>query len=126
MKILSKIILVATLCFVAVGITGCGSLKDVGSDKYYLQVSVDGNKKFAFKDGEEDVYRYEYRDIKAYDESGNEIKVVFTADKNLRKGAFLEVRVRDPKSNELNSILSYKEVQVDELPSLAKEKLNVK
>lgn len=126
MKILSKIILVATLCFVAVGITGCGSLKDVGSDKYYLQVSVDGNKKFAFKDGEEDVYRYEYRDIKAYDESGNEIKVVFTADKNLRKGAFLEVRVRDSKSNELNSILSYKEVQVDELPSLAKEKLNVK
>lgn len=126
MKVFSKLILVVTLCFVAVGIAGCGNIKDIGSDTYYIKVSVDGNKKLAFKDGDEDVYKYDYRDIKAYDKNGDEIKIVFTADKNLRKDAFLEVRVRDPKSNELNAILSYKEIQESELPNLAKEKLNIK
>lgn len=125
MKVFSKLILVFTLCFVALGVTGCGNIKDIGSDKYYIKISVDGKKKLAFKDGDENVYRYDYRDIKAYDKNGNEIKIVFTADKNLRKDAFLEVRIRDAKSNELNAILSYKEIQESELPNLAKEKLNI-
>ena len=128
MKRISKFILVALFGAITVGaFAGCSDrLNEIGSDKYYVQITKDGDRQYEGKYNGKDVYDYYYKDIKAYNKNGDEIKVKFSAEKNLRKNAFLKVKVKDLKKDENNDILSYEEVQRDDLPDKVKEKLNVK
>lgn len=122
MKILSKFLFFLTMvCLISFSTVGCSNIKAIGSDKYYIQVLEDG---FPNKSGQEITF-YEYNNLNAYNKKGEQIQVSFGASKNLRKGAFLEVRVRHPKADEINQILSYEEVQENELPKMVKEKLNI-
>lgn len=125
MRIVFKFLFLAMIGLISFSIVGCGNIKEIGSDKYYVQILKDGDEKTEFFDNMGKVAFYEYNNIDAYNKKGKKIQVSFEASKNLRKGAFLEVRVRNPKFEESNSILSYKEVKENELPKLVKEKLNI-
>lgn len=121
MKILAKFLFCLTMvCLISFSTVGCTNIKAIGSDKYYIQVLEDGLPDNSSKE----MTFYKYNNLSAYNEKGEKIQVSFESSKNLRKGAFLELRVRHPKSDEINEIVSYEEVQENELPKLVKEKLN--
>ena len=126
---LLKVLLVSILCAILFGGLLLGSEinpKEIGASKYYVQINKDGNKEYDGKYNGEDVYTYRYNNIKAYNSKGEKIEVKFFADKNLRKEAFLLVKVKDIKDNKENDILSYEEVKQSELPKKVKESFNVK
>ena len=94
------------------------NIKGLGNEEYYVQIKEDGEKKLNGS------FNYYYK-ATAYNKDGDEIKVEFFADKNLTKGAFLCVDTMSQSHNKINSIESYREVQLNELPEKVKEKLHV-
>ncbi|MEG0385670.1 YxeA family protein [Solibacillus cecembensis] len=89
----------------------------LNKDTYYVQVTIDGElEEFRLDTGEiAESYWYE---LPSYDESGEEQTLKFSATKNLRKDAFLKLYVKGGKE-----VSSYDEVQFDEIPTKAQEKL---
>ena len=79
-----------------------------------------------YTNGEKKIFiYYQYENVDAYDKNGKEIKVRFTSDKKqLRKDSYLEIRVRDTKEDTTNEIISYKEVNGDDVPNNIKIKLD--
>jgi len=61
--------------------------------------------------------RYAYNQ-NAYKDNGEEIKITFTASKELRQGAYLQMYL-DKKGN----VTSYDEISFDDIPKAAQEKL---
>lgn len=125
---LLKFFLVSILCVIFFGGLLFGSkinLKEIGTSKYYVQINKDGNKEYDGKYNGEDIYSYKYNNVKDYNSKGKKIDVKFFADKNLRKKAFLLVKVKDVKDNEENDIISYEEVKQSELPKKVKEGFNI-
>ena len=74
------------------------------TDEYFTKIEKDG---VVDKDREKEdsTWKYKY-DIQAYNKNGKAIKVSFYAEKNLRKGAYLKLKVNETS-----------------LPSVVKEKL---
>lgn len=93
------------------------NLNRLGAQQYYVQINHDG-KRFEDKsdNGEKYVY-YEYT-LDGYNPSGKEKALTFTAQKELRKDAYLRVYVKG------DEVSSYQEVKADELPEGAKQKLD--
>ncbi|MEC0174183.1 YxeA family protein [Paenibacillus favisporus] len=93
------------------------NLNRLGAQQYYVQINQDG-KRFEDKsdNGEKYVY-YEYT-LDGYNPSGKEKALTFTAQKELRKDAYLRVYVKG------DEVSSYQEVKADELPEGAKQKLD--
>lgn len=89
----------------------------INKDTYYVQVTTDGEvEEFKLNTGEiAQTYWYE---LPSYDESGKEQTLKFSATKNLRKAAYLKLYVKGGKE-----VSSYDEVQFDEIPTKAQEKL---
>lgn len=128
MKYIKRLIIGIFAVSMLSGIVGCTRLNEINTDKFYVKITQDGkeHKEPYVRDGErkEFIY-YQYEDVKAYDKDGKGIKVRFSSDKkSLRKGAYLEIRVRDVKDDSVNEIISYKEVNPDDVPSKAKTELD--
>lgn len=94
-------------------LAGC-NLNRLGKDEYYVQIITDGIEE---ADNGEPLNFFEYK-LTGFDKNGKEKEIEFTAQKNLRKEAFLRVYYSDKKG-----VSSWEEVKKDELPSKVKEKL---
>ncbi|NUC16246.1 YxeA family protein [Bacillus mycoides] len=100
-------------------LVGC-DLNRMGKDEYYVQITVDG-KEYNGKSNDGTPYKdYQYK-LTGFDKKGKEKELEFTAQKNLRKEAFLRVFHSDKKG-----VTAWEEVKKDELPAKVKEKLSVK
>ncbi|PFD40048.1 hypothetical protein CN285_15145 [Bacillus cereus] len=100
-------------------LVGC-DINRLGKDEYYVQITVDG-KEYNGKATNGEKYKdYQYK-LTGFDKDGKEKELEFTAQKNLRKEAFLRVYHSDKKG-----VSAWEEVKKDELPAKVKEKLGVK
>ncbi|MED2777503.1 YxeA family protein [Bacillus thuringiensis] len=98
-------------------LTGCSSIKRVGIEEYYVQINMDG-KEVLHKGSEgEKLKRFEY-ELKGFNEDGEEKKLKFDAEKNLRKEAFLRVFYSKEKG-----VKTWEEIKKEEIPKKAREKL---
>ncbi|MEC2074994.1 YxeA family protein [Metabacillus fastidiosus] len=93
------------------------NLNRIGKDQYYIQIAAEGNKIEGKSDNGEVYVRYEYK-LPAFDQSGNEKELAFTAPKELRQNAYLMLYVKDGKE-----VTSYQEVKEKEIPEKAADKL---
>ncbi|MED0990220.1 MULTISPECIES: YxeA family protein [Bacillus] len=100
-------------------LAGC-DINRMGKDQYYVQITADGIEKNGKSDNGEPYKYFEYK-LKGFDKDGTEKELEFTAEKNLRKDAFLRVYHSDKKG-----VSAWEEVKKDELPAKVKEKLGVK
>ena len=100
-------------------LVGC-DLNSMGKDTYYVQITVDGKVYEGKADDGTRYTDYQYK-LAGFDEEGKEKTMEFTAQKNLRKEAFLRIYYSDKKG-----VTAWEEVQKDELPAKVKEKLGVK
>ncbi|MCY8008685.1 YxeA family protein [Bacillus haynesii] len=100
-------------------LSGC-NLNRVGTDEYYVHITGNGKEDTSkFDDGEEySVFKYV---LAGFDEDGQEKTMEFTADKNLRIGAFLRLFYSENKG-----VKSWEEVEKDDIPEKAKDRLGVK
>lgn len=100
-------------------LVGC-DINRLGKDEYYVQITADG-KEYLSKASNGKTYKdYQYK-LTGFDKKGKEKELEFTAQKNLRKEAFLRVYNSDKKG-----VTAWEEVKKDELPAEVKEKLGVK
>ncbi|PHE93461.1 hypothetical protein COF76_25550 [Bacillus wiedmannii] len=101
-------------------LVGC-DINRMGKDEYYVQITMDGKEGVSKSmDGKVMGKEYEYT-LSGFDKEGKEKELQFMAQKNLRKEAFLRVYHSEKKG-----VTAWEEVQEDELPKKAKEKLGVK
>ncbi|KZD44978.1 hypothetical protein B4083_0561 [Bacillus cereus] len=101
-------------------LVGC-DINRMDKDEYYVQITMDGKEGVSKSmDGEVMGKEYEYI-LSGFDKEGKEKELEFTAQKNLRKEAFLRVYHSDKKG-----VTAWEEVQKDELPTKAEGKLGVK
>ncbi|MEB9627417.1 MULTISPECIES: YxeA family protein [Bacillus] len=100
-------------------LVGC-DINRMGKDEYYVQITVDGKETYSKADNGEKFKDYEYK-LTGFDKDGKEKELEFTAQKNLRKEAFLRVYNSDKKG-----VTAWEEVKKDELPAKVKEKLGAK
>ncbi|WP_136604042.1 YxeA family protein [Paenibacillus dokdonensis] len=91
------------------------NLNRLGADQYYVQIQDGKKMEDKTNDGKKYIY-YEYT-LEGFDKNGKEKTVTFTANKELRKEAYLSVYMKGDKAG------SYQEVQTSELPDQAKQKL---
>ncbi|WP_249685532.1 YxeA family protein, partial [Bacillus velezensis] len=89
-------------------------------DEYYVRLAVDGKETYCKDVNGEKFKDYEYK-LTGFDKDGKEKELEFTAQKNLRKEAFLRVYNSDKKG-----VTAWEEVKKDELPAKVKEKLGAK
>lgn len=100
-------------------LVGC-DLNRMGKDEYYVQITVDGKEYNGKSDNGQPYKDYQYK-LTGFDKEGQEKELEFTAQKNLRKDAFLRVYHSDKKG-----VSAWEEVKKDELPAKVKEKLGAK
>lgn len=82
----------------------------IGADTYYVKITTDGKvTKGQASDGT-NYTDYNY-DFQGYNEEGEEKQLNLIAQKNLRKGAYLEVFVKEDKG-----VTSYEEVKQADVP----------
>ncbi|PEV95829.1 hypothetical protein CN428_28500 [Bacillus cereus] len=114
MALLSLLVVFASL------LVGC-DINRMGKDEYYVQITMDGKEGVSKSmDGKVMGKEYEYT-LSGFDKEGKEKELEFMAQKNLRKEAFLRLYHSEKKG-----VTAWEEVQEDELPKKAKEKLGVK
>ncbi|MGG3279121.1 YxeA family protein [Paenibacillus solani] len=92
------------------------NLNRIGANQYYVQINQDGKRMENKSDSGEKYVSYEYT-LEGFNSKGEEKSLTFTANKELRKDAYLRVYVKG------NDVSSYQEVQVGEMPEQAKQKL---
>ncbi|MEK5067403.1 YxeA family protein [Sporosarcina sp. FSL K6-1508] len=90
----------------------------LGTESYYVQITESGTKLEDKSPGGELYVRYEYT-LPAFDKKGNEKEFTFTGGHELRKDAYLELFIKKGKE-----VTSYQEVEKEEIPTKAKDKLN--
>lgn len=110
------IVSIFILVIFSLSILGCQNIREIGTEKYYLKVTQDGEKNSGDKN-------YYYNNIPAYNENGEKILVNFFAmdEKQLRKNAYLQVSVKNPSNDHNNEIQGYREVSESDLPSKVKD-----
>ncbi|MBC1447222.1 YxeA family protein [Listeria welshimeri] len=113
---MKKIIIIITSIILLGGIAfGAYYLKNgkkMGSEQLYVKITKDGVQ------GKDVGFNYSYT-LPAYNEDGKEKEVTFTADKNLRKGAYLKLYYKKSKG-----VTTFEEVSSKNVPAKAAEKLN--
>lgn len=87
----------------------------VHKDLYYIQID---NSKIEQVSTTDDM-KYQYT-ITGYNEAGNEKEIKFKTTRELREDAYLELEVMLTRG-----VISWKEVQVEELPDNVKAELNI-
>ncbi|WMT38825.1 YxeA family protein [Paenibacillus sp. D2_2] len=92
------------------------NINRIGADSYYVQIQDSGKEIEGKSDSGEIYTHYEYT-MTGFDKDGKEKAFTFTAQKDLRKQAYLQVYLKG------DEVKSYQEVQANELPEKAKQKL---
>ncbi|GAA0392209.1 YxeA family protein [Paenibacillus motobuensis] len=92
------------------------NINRLGADSYYVQIQ-DSGKEIEGKSDSGKIFTYYEYTIKGFDEDGKEKTFTFTAQKDLRKQAYLQVYLKG------DEVKSYQEVQANDLPEKAKQKL---
>lgn len=92
------------------------NINRLGADSYYVQIQ-DSGKKMEDKSDNGKIFTYYEYTMKGFNEEGKEKTFTFTAQKDLRKQAYLQVYLKEDK------VKSYQEVQASELPEKAQQKL---
>ncbi|NWL89763.1 MULTISPECIES: YxeA family protein [unclassified Paenibacillus] len=87
-----------------------------GADSYFVQIQDSGKKIEGKSDNGKLFTQYEYT-MQGFNKDGKEKSFTFTADKDLRKQAYLRVYLKGDK------VSSYQEVQASELPEKARQQL---
>ncbi|EAD7213048.1 YxeA family protein [Listeria monocytogenes] len=111
-KIVIIIISVLLLGGIIGGVYYFKNANKIGADTSYVKITKDPTK------GKEISFNYNYT-LPSYDEDGKETEVTFSADKELRKGAYLKLYIKEDKG-----VTSFEEVPEKEVPAKAAEKLN--
>lgn len=88
-----------------------------GKDNAYVQIAPVASVEEMKLESGEIMKRYWYK-LPAYNENGNRIEVEFSAAKELRQGAYLMLYMKDG-----NNVTSYDEVQPNDIPKKAIEKI---
>lgn len=116
-KIIGSIIVILVIAVGGLLILQNVNLNRLGTDEYYTQIVGQG-KMLEDKDtsGVKHV-SFEYT-LSAFDKDGQEKKLTFTAQKQLRENAYLTLFVKDDKE-----VTSYQEVSKEELPKKVSEKI---
>lgn len=92
------------------------NINRLGADSYYVQIQ-DSGKKMEDKSDNGKIFTYYEYTMTGFNEDGKEKNFTFTAQKDLRKQAYLQIYLKGDK------VSSYQEVQANELPEKAKQKL---
>ncbi|GAA0831620.1 YxeA family protein [Bifidobacterium pullorum subsp. gallinarum] len=93
------------------------NINRLGTDQYYVQIQEGTRVEDKSDDGKKYTY-YEYT-LEGFDKEGAAKTLTFTAQKELRKEAYLRVYVKK------SGVGSYQEVQANELPEQARAKLEM-
>lgn len=90
----------------------------LAKDHVYVHITEDGvEERFVASDGA--VYMSYWYEQSAFDKDGNEVSVKFSAQKNLRKDAYLMLYMKNG-----SEVTSYDEVQYEDLPAEVKAQFN--
>lgn len=111
-----KKLLMVSMGFVICLFSACSpqSLQTIGSTKYYVEIDDKG------EGYEESGYsRYEYN-LMGFDEDGEAKELSFTAGHQLKQGAILKVHYKK------GEVITYEEVDADDVPKKAQELLGEK
>ncbi len=87
----------------------------IKEDIYYTVVDSDGE----YEAKSNGFGRWNYK-FKGYDESGKEQKIMMTSSKHLRIGAYVKIKSKGTCG------IKWEEIQGDEMPAKAKEKITIK
>src|SRR5699024_3300897 len=111
-----KKILIVSMSLLVLVLVGCSPqpLQTIGSTKYFVKVDDEVEKK---EIEEEDMTRYEYN-LEEYEEEEEKEDLLFTARKELKQGAFLQVYYKE------DEVITFEEVDEDEVPEQAIASLN--
>lgn len=110
-KIVILIISVLLLGGIIGGVYYFKNANKIGADASYVKITKAPTK------SNEISFNNNYT-LPAYDENGKETEVTFSADKELRKGAYLKLYIKEDKG-----VTSFEEVPEKEVPAKAAEKL---
>ncbi|MEK4298574.1 YxeA family protein [Oceanobacillus sp. FSL W8-0428] len=116
-KIVALVVGVVVLFVAAVVVLMTVDFNRAGKDNVYVQVGEPVSAEEDKLDTGEIMNTYWYEQP-AYTENGEEIQVRFSAQKELRQGAYLMLYV-----NKDDEVSSYDEVKEEELPAAVKEAL---
>ncbi|GAX47501.1 YxeA family protein [Pseudolactococcus reticulitermitis] len=92
--------------------------KSYGGDAYYVKITQDGTPRQTKDDSGRTYTDYDYA-LPAVNKRGDKKTPKFTADHNLRKGAYLELTV-----NKTKGVTSYKEVEESEIKANILKEIN--
>ncbi|WP_285768769.1 YxeA family protein [Peribacillus sp. SI8-4] len=118
---MKKFFTVAGIIFL-IGAAGAFALTKIdfnrmNADHYYVQITEDGTKHEQKVEDGSLMTSYSYR-LDGTNAEGKTKPLEFTAQKNLRKDAYLKVYVKDE-----DKVSSYDEVKFEEIPKKAQDKL---
>ncbi|PES30637.1 YxeA family protein [Bacillus cereus] len=114
------ILLLSTLTVLSSILVGC-NLNRIETDKYYVQITVDGKEGVAKSiDGKIIEKEFTYK-LLGFDKEGKEKELEFKTQQKLRKEAFLLVYYSKEKG-----LKSGNEVEKVDIPTKVKEKLGIK
>lgn len=89
----------------------------LGKTNVYIEVIEPTEVTEDVLSGGEVMKRYVYEQV-AYDEKAEEVKIHFTAHKELRQGAYLRMYL-----NKKDEVTSYEEIQLQDVPQKVQEKI---
>ena len=92
------------------------NINRINTNHFYVQITEDGVKTEEKLSSGEIFIQYEYS-LDGYNKKGDKQKLDFTAAKQLRKDAYLQLFVNDE-----NTVKSYQEVKLEEIPEKAQLK----
>ena len=115
---MKKVLISIAAILIILGAAGFGWYKKAyGGKAYYVKITADGQREISKGDDGSEFPIYEYKQT-AYDKAGKAHVVDFTASKNLRKNAYLELTY-----NQKKGITGWTERQKNEIPASALKQL---
>ncbi|MEK4503549.1 YxeA family protein [Bacillus sp. FSL R12-0069] len=106
------------LLILSITAVGCKYSPYFGKHLYYVQVTTDGQRHEYDDDGFVERYAYE---LQGFDEKGTAKMMKFTAQKTLKKGAFLKLYYAKGEG-----VRTWEEVEKEDIPEKARMKLSLK
>ncbi|GGA49373.1 MULTISPECIES: YxeA family protein [Psychrobacillus] len=118
---MKKFLIVVGILF-ALGVVGVFAITKIdfnrmNADNYYLQITEDGIPHDYKLDDGSVMTTYSYQ-LDATNADGKTIPLKFTAQKNLRKDAYLKMYVKKD-----DQVSSYDEVELEDIPNKAQKQL---
>ncbi len=117
-----KKLLIGLAAFVVIVFAGLKVADHVvmGGDSYYVQITTNGEKEVSKDDKGQNYIEYKYH-LPGYDKDGNKKELEFLGQqpRPLRKSAYLKITW-----NKSKGVTSYEEVQKEDIPKAAQEKLS--